>query len=70
MTQSPPIKDNFDEPPVVTWEAYNYDEHVEEEAQRDREAMPGAEAAVIEEARRDLEQAKAPEAPPPTWRNG
>ena len=26
MTASPPSTFNFDETPVVTWEAYNYDE--------------------------------------------
>jgi cytochrome c oxidase subunit 1 len=26
QTQSPPTTFNFDEEPVVTWEAYNYDE--------------------------------------------
>ena len=60
MTDSPPIKDNFDEPPVVTWEAYNYDAEVESEAQRDREIMPGAEDAATEEAHRDDEQAGRP----------
>jgi cytochrome c oxidase subunit 1 len=60
MTQSPPIKDNFDEPPVVTWEAYNYDEMTESEAQRDREIMPGAEEAAKQEASRDAEQAESP----------
>ena len=68
MTQSPPIKDNFDEPPVVTWEAYNYEDNVEEEAQRDREIMPGAEPAAREEARRDMEQAQPSSAPPSSWR--
>jgi len=38
MTQSPPIKDNFDEPPVVTWEAYNYEDEVVEETVRDQAA--------------------------------
>jgi cytochrome c oxidase subunit 1 len=60
MTDSPPIKDNFEEPPVVTWEAYNYDAETESEAQRDREIMPGAEAAAAEEAHRDEEQARNP----------
>ncbi len=69
MTQSPPIKDNFDEPPVVTWEAYNYDEMTESEAQRDREGMPGAEAAASQEARRDLEQAQDASVPSEQLRN-
>src|SRR5579871_3515122 len=54
-TPSPPPSHNFDEIPVVTWEAYNYDEMVEEEAQKDRESMPGAWEVAEDEARRDLE---------------
>ena len=53
---SPPPMENFHEIPVVTWEAYDYDGHTEEEAQADREEMPGAGAAVRQEAARDSEE--------------
>jgi cytochrome c oxidase subunit I len=56
MTASPPPTTNFKEIPIVTWEAYEYDEHsehTEAEAQRDREIMPGAEAAARQEAARN-----------------
>jgi cytochrome c oxidase subunit 1 len=53
MTTSPPPTFNFDAIPVVTWEAYEYGSHDPEEAQRDREMMPGAEEAAEEAAERD-----------------
>ncbi|RYF51383.1 MAG: cytochrome c oxidase subunit I, partial [Cytophagaceae bacterium] len=40
--QSPPLTHNFNEVPVVTWEAYEYQPRDEDEAQLDRESMPGA----------------------------
>jgi cytochrome c oxidase subunit 1 len=56
MTTSPPPMENFHEIPVVTWEAYDYDSYTEAEAQADRETMPGAGAAVRQEAGRDAEE--------------
>jgi len=56
MTSSPPPMENFHEIPVVTWEAYDYDNMTESEAQADRESMPGAGAAVRQEAARDAEE--------------
>jgi cytochrome c oxidase subunit 1 len=53
MTTSPPPTFNFDAIPIVTWEAYEYSPHDPEEAQRDRELMPGAEEAAEEAAERD-----------------
>lgn len=52
-TPSPPPSHNFDTVPVVTWEAYNYEEDTEEKAQLDRESMPGAHEAAELEAIRD-----------------
>lgn len=56
MTTSPPPEFNFDEenPPVVTWEAYDYHPNVEHEAQADREIMPGAGPAIVEERVNDM----------------
>ncbi|MCW3096594.1 MAG: Heme/copper-type cytochrome/quinol oxidase,subunit 1 [Chthonomonadaceae bacterium] len=56
MTTSPPPMENFHETPVVTWEAYDYDSETEEGAQAEREEMPGAGAAVRQEAARDAEE--------------
>jgi cytochrome c oxidase subunit 1 len=53
MTHSPPPTLNFDEKPVVTWEAYEYSSEVPQEAQHDREIMPGAEAGAEQQADRD-----------------
>ena len=55
-TTSPPPPHNFHTVPMVTWEAYEYDENTDSEAQRDREIMPGAEAAVQEEADNDASE--------------
>jgi cytochrome c oxidase subunit 1 len=55
MTTSPPPMENFHEIPVVTWEAYDYDSETEDGAQEERKEMPGAGAAVREEAARDTE---------------
>jgi cytochrome c oxidase subunit 1 len=66
LADSPPITLNFEETPVVTWEAYAYRSDEEEEAQRDREIMPGAEDAAEEEAeniRRERELGLSPQAP-------
>jgi len=41
---SPPTTHNFEEIPVVTWEAYEYQPEDEELAVRDREIMPGTPA--------------------------
>jgi len=41
MIQSPPITHNFEETPVVTWEAYEYSPADETLAVYDRERMPG-----------------------------
>ncbi len=40
--QSPPVTHNFDTVPVVTWEAYEYQTRDADEAQLDRDSMPGA----------------------------
>jgi cytochrome c oxidase subunit I len=50
---SPPGEFNFDEIPLVTDEAYAYDDDVEEGAQQDRENMFGTREAVEEEAEND-----------------
>ncbi len=50
---SPPPSHNFDETPIVTFEAYAYDEEMEEQARHDREIMPGLSGAVEEEAYND-----------------
>jgi cytochrome c oxidase subunit 1 len=62
-TQSPPLEHNFEETPVVTWEAYAYYPEAEEEAERDRELMPGAEKAVEEEADNDRREGRTPDRP-------
>jgi hypothetical protein len=49
----PPPTLNFDEIPVVTWEAYEYSPHDPAEAQRDREIMPGAGDGADQQAKRD-----------------
>jgi cytochrome c oxidase subunit I len=53
MTTSPPPTLNFEETPIVTWEAYEYSPEVPAEAQRDRELMPGAEDGAQEQLDRD-----------------
>ena len=50
---SPPPSHNFDETPIVTDEAYAYDEEMEHQARQDRNIMPGAGDAVREEAYND-----------------
>ena len=50
---SPPPSHNFDETPIVTDEAYAYDEDMEAQAHRDRQIMPGAGDAVREEEYND-----------------
>ena len=42
MTDSPPPVTNFEEIPIVTWEAYEYQPEHAEEARLDRESIPGA----------------------------
>ena len=42
MIDSPPPPHNFDEIPIVTWEAYEYQPEHAEEARLDRESIPGA----------------------------
>jgi cytochrome c oxidase subunit 1 len=42
MTVSPPPTENFHQTPVVTWEAYEFVPHDRDEAEQDREIMPGA----------------------------
>jgi len=53
MTTSPPPTFNFDEQPVVTWEAYEYTEYTPEEAQLDRETLGIAPEGAREQAERD-----------------
>lgn len=53
VVASPPPSHNFDEVPIVTDEAYAYNEDVEESAKHDRDAMPGIEAAREEEQDND-----------------
>lgn len=57
---SPPPSWNFDETPIVTDEAYAYEESGEHEAQADRMSMPGAKAAVSEEAYNDAHMTASP----------
>ncbi|HZO87630.1 MAG TPA: cytochrome c oxidase subunit I [Chthonomonadaceae bacterium] len=60
MTPSPPPTHNFEDTPTVTWEAYAYRSDVEEEAQADRESMPGLGEAVEEEAELDRREGRTP----------
>ncbi|HLK58346.1 MAG TPA: cbb3-type cytochrome c oxidase subunit I, partial [Chthonomonadaceae bacterium] len=55
QTPSPPPSHNFDTVPVVTWEAYNYEEDVDEQAEKGRESMPGVVGAIEEEQHRTHE---------------
>ena len=48
-TDSPPLTYNFEETPLVTDEAYAYNEHVEYEAAQDRAIMGGTSDAIAEE---------------------
>ncbi len=50
---SPPPSYNFDETPIVTHEAYAYDEDMEDQARQDRDIMPGTGHAREEEAYND-----------------
>ena len=62
MTTSPPPTTNFDEMPIVTWEAYEYSRYAEQEAEHDRRIGMATGEAMEEEE--DNDRALSQSAPP------